>query len=195
MTHGSRRPPQRMASSGGEASIGSKAGVPNCGTTLRLPAGEAGKVTCPKCRKSFHADTLAPRASGEQTNPQDLTWRDALIKSLSDVGVSQPPPPNKWRPIRAAILLSPLALLGVLLQFALVETKDELVWLYFSTALTLVSILLVGAVRLPLVQLWRQTRAQRAQAAIAERQERPILYLRSFDVDAQIGRRSLAPID
>ena len=34
--------------------------------------------------------------------------------------------------------------------------------------------------------------AQRAQAAIAERQERPILYLRSFDVDAQIGRRSLA---
>jgi hypothetical protein len=166
---------------------------PSCGVKLRLPAGKSGRVACPKCNVPFQVDTREP-ASGGQDNPVDIQWRDELIKSLSDVGVNQPPPPSKWRPIRTAILLSPLAFLAAFIQFWLTKITDSLLWVYSSAILTLISILLVGAVRLPLVRLWRQTRAQRAQAAIAETRQWPILYLRSFNVDAQIGRRSLVQI-
>lgn len=167
---------------------------PNCGVKLRLPAGKLGTVACPKCRAPFRADTRRAPPSGGEDDPADLRWRDELIKSLNDVGVTRPPLPSRWRAIGTAILLSPLVIIALLIRSVLDQNPDSPVLVYSGTLLTLIATLLVGTLRLPLSRLWRQTRAQRAQAAIAGARKRPILYLRSFDVDAQVGRRSLAQL-
>jgi LSD1 subclass zinc finger protein len=169
---------------------------PSCPAMLSLPAGRAGPVECPKCQSTFTADT---RKKGRIDDDEE--WRDRLLRALDETGARRPPP--KARSLYAKLILRIVAVTLVFLPVLWgIDTLNDAsakdlstpwqfridFWLLSSV---IVLSIITSALGVPIIRLRRQIRAVGAEKALQSATNRPILYLRSFNVDELSGRQTL----
>ena len=164
---------------------------PSCQTQLRVSDGRSGTLTCPKCGSHIGADTKKIGSDEAKTYAQD--WHESLLRSLSDTGV-QRSPPARW-PFILRMIVVALAAMFVYALYAAIENNlsptsipDQQLKPYLDTFFFIIFVLVIGALRVPVARLFRQRRARRAEKELEESKLRPILYLRSFNIDAPIAR-------
>jgi uncharacterized membrane protein YhaH (DUF805 family) len=125
----------------------------------------------------------------QPVHPDDTNWREWLLASLEDAGVQAPP-----RHTFSGVVLPMLGMMAiVLLNYAVGAIINQakggavvgLIWLVFS-------IVVLSRIYNRFLRRTWQTRARSAEAELRRPgSRRPILYLRSFALDAQVGRPSL----
>lgn len=121
-------------------------------------------------------------------------WHEALLASLHATGTPETPPRRAWPWVILLIVILLLARLlgeGVdqgMTAIGIDATWQILIWLIYGFISILVLSFPIASIRRRMLQ----TRARNAEAALQRAEtKRPIFYLRSFALDAEVGRPSV----
>ena len=163
----------------------------NCQARLRLPAGLSGTVRCPKCARIFFADT---HTRSRNSRPDD-GWRERLLASVAGMGTASTSKSSDRTGtvlLLSAISAFQMFILGGVVALATLlflnansEVSNVLLALLFGCLLICVP---SGLMYIRAHRIYRRTEILNATQAILRARTRPILYLRSFNIDEEMAR-------
>lgn len=136
-------------------------------------------------------------ATAFEFGTSDRTWRDRLLESLRDCGVQKAPRHPALRWILLIVFLIGLAIVTFVVRKLLeqnlrTEPNPVLRWLPYIVWYIVAVFLLARARNWFMRKAWQSTAATAEDELLKPNARRPILYLRSFQLDERMNRRTFS---